>query len=153
MIARTVLIFLAQVLDECSGLVDILKADGSVGEQHKRRFPPRLLVKRAQSCLARLVILALQEEILAKFDLQIRFVRQEFRGFPEQWSGLRQLALILVRDAQVAERDRIGRINPEHLAVFRLGFVILRGGKRILCPGEMGFLGLTLLGAAGARDG
>ena len=90
---------------------------------------------------------------MAKLQLYFGIVRLQFRGFLEQRIGLQNLSLVEINDAQLAQRRRILRGKSKHVAIFFLGFVILLGGKIIVCAGEMLLLAILFLCAPKTGDG
>jgi hypothetical protein len=80
-------------LEELAPLIEIAQTYRGVGDQDERLRLSGLLVECTQSRLSRLLILALQQEVLAQPELQSGIVRQQLRSFFEQLRGLQRLAV------------------------------------------------------------
>jgi hypothetical protein len=152
MIAGAIVIFFSKALNKLSGLLNVVKCESRAGQQHKCLFVPRLFVEDSQGGVPRLLKFTERQEGQAELELHFQIVRLELRGLLEQRIGQQQLALVVIDDAQLAQRHRIGRSQPEHVAILLLGLVILLGDEIITGARQMRLFGVSLLGTARTRD-
>ena len=136
MISGAVLILCAQAFDELSRFGNFLGRDRGIGQQQERLFVPRLFAEDLLGGVSRLRILMDRQIGLAELELHVHVVRLQLRGLLEQRIRLNDLALVVIDGAELAQRDRIGRIEPEHLAIVLLGLVVLLGGQGVVGTGQ-----------------
>src|SRR5215470_2311739 len=153
MITGAVLIFFPKALNEFSGVRNVVGFSRSIDEKQKCLFVSRLFLQHLLSGVARFRIGAERKKDRAKLQLYFGIVRLQFSRFLEQRVGLENLSSVEINAAQLAQRYWIVWGKSKDIAILLLGFVILLGGKIIVCTGEMLLLVLFLLCAPKTGDG
>src|SRR5262249_8910342 len=153
MMTGAVLIFFAKALNEFSGGLNVVGFSRSIDEKQKCLFVSRLFLQHLLSGVARFRICAGPKKDRAQLHLYFGIVRLQCSRFLEQRVGLGHLSLVEINAAQLAQRCWIPWGKSKDLAILFFGFVILLGGKIIVCTGEMLLLVLFLLCASKTGDG
>src|SRR5438445_13033265 len=102
MISGTVLILFAKAFNKFSSFLNIVRDHSAAGQQQKCLFMSRLLVENLPSSIPRLRILTNRQNSQTKFELHFHIVRLQFSGLLQQQISLKQLALVVIDDAQLA---------------------------------------------------